>query len=195
MIFVGGNKESYIFKEFKAPGGVSNARWMSKAIYAIKIVLFRRQFTLSSELLEELTSVALSVAVVYGKFWFQEPLAHLAAFNDLIFLREMDHYPLDVICAAGTKSILCHLWSFSERLVALAFFDDRVSNKTKESMAKNLQRNPTTTNLARLNGKDFDCTLGLENYVTRRSMCCFDLIKANGQKKPNRSCLNLHQPG
>ena len=79
--------------------------------------------------------------------------------------------------------MLRHLWYFSERLVASAFFDDRVSNKTKESMAKNLQRNPTTTNLARLNGKDFDCTLGLENYVTRRSMCFFDLIEANGQKK------------
>ena len=26
MIFVGGNKESHIFKEFKAPGGVSHAR-------------------------------------------------------------------------------------------------------------------------------------------------------------------------
>ena len=50
-------------------------------------------------------------------------------------------------------------------------------------MAKNLQRNPTTTNLARLNGKDFECTLGLENYVTRRSMCFFDLIETNGQKK------------
>ena len=49
-------------------------------------------------------------------------------------------------------------------------------------MAKNLLRNPTTTNLARLNGKDFDCTLGLENYVTRRSMCFFDLSEANGQK-------------
>ena len=85
MIFVGGNKESYIFKEFKAPGGVSNARWMAKAIYAIKIVLFRRQFTLPPELLEGLASVALFVAVVYGKFWFQAPLAHLAAFNDLIF--------------------------------------------------------------------------------------------------------------
>ena len=35
-IFVGGNKESYIFKEFKAPGGVSNARWMSKAMSAIQ---------------------------------------------------------------------------------------------------------------------------------------------------------------
>ena len=32
MISVGGNKESYIFKEFRAPGEVSNARWMSKAI-------------------------------------------------------------------------------------------------------------------------------------------------------------------
>ena len=193
--FVGGNKESYIFKEFRAPGGVSNARWMSKAIYAIKIVLFRRQFTLPPELLEGLTSVALFVAVIYGKFWFQAPLAHLAAFNDLIFLREMNHYPHDVIRAAGTKAMLRHLWYFSERLDASAFFDDRVSNKAKESMAKNLQRNPTTTNLARLNGKDFDCTLGLENYITRPSMCFFDLIEANGQKKQNHSCLNLHQPG
>ena len=41
VVFVGGYKENYIFKELRAPGGVSNARWMSKAIYAIKIVLFR----------------------------------------------------------------------------------------------------------------------------------------------------------
>ena len=92
--------------------------------------------------------------------------------------------------------MLRHLWYFSERLVVSAFFDDRVSNKIIEFMAKNFQRNPTTTNLARLNEKDFDCTLGLENYVTRRSMCFFDLIEANGQKKaqsfrsqPPSTCL------
>ena len=122
-------------------------------------------------------------------------MAHLAAFNDLIFLRELNHYPHDVIRAAETKSMLRHLWYFSERLVVSAFFDDRVSNKTIELMAKNLQRNPTTTNLARLNEKDFDCTLGLENYVTRRSMCFFDLIEANGQKKskiiPVSTSINL----
>ena len=168
---------------------------MSKAIYAIKIVLFRRQFTLPPELFEELTFVALFEAVVYGKFWFQAPLAHLSAFNDLLFPREMNHYSHDVLRAAGTKSMLRHLWSFSERLAASAFFDDRDSNKTKESMNKNLQRNPTTINLARLNGKDFDCTLVLENYVTRRSVCFFDLIEANGQKKQTHSCFNLHQPG
>ena len=91
--------------------------------------------------------------------------------------------------------MLRHLWYFSERLVASAFFDDRVSNKTKELIVKNLQRNPTTTNLARLKGKNFDFTLGLENYVTRRSMCFVDLIKADRQNKQNHSCLNLHQPG
>ena len=108
----------------------------------------------------------------------------------------MNHYLHDVIRAAETKSMLRHLWYFSERLVVSAFFDDRVSNKTIELMAQNLQRNPTTTNLAKLNEKDFDCTLGLENYVTRRSMCFFDLIEANGQKKaksfrsqPPSTCL------
>ena len=107
----------------------------------------------------------------------------------------MNHYPPDVIRDAGTKSMLRHLWYFSEGLVASAFFDDRVSSKTKESMARNLQRIPTTTNLARLNGKDFDCTLRLENYIMRRSMCFFDLIEVNGQKKskiiPVSTSINL----
>ena len=94
----------------------------------------------------------------------------------------MNDYPHDVMRAAETKSMLRHLWYFSERLVTLAFFNVRVTNKTKESMVKNLQ-NPTTTNLTKLNGKDFDCTVGLENCVTRMSMCFFDLIEANGQNK------------
>ena len=63
-------------------GSATLDQQQSKAIYAIKIVLFKRQFTLPPELLEGFISVALFVAVVYGKFWFQEPLAHLAAFND-----------------------------------------------------------------------------------------------------------------
>ena len=79
---------------------------MSKAIYAIKILLFRRLFPLLRELLEGLTSVALFVAVVYGKFWLQAPLAHLTAFNDLIFFRKMNHYPYDVIRTAGNNSML-----------------------------------------------------------------------------------------
>ena len=105
----------------------------------------------------------------------------------------MNHYPQDLIRAAGTKLMLRHLRYFSERLVASAFFDDGVSNKTKESLAKNLQRNPTTTKLARMNGKDFDCTMRLENYVTRRSTCFFDLIEAKGQKKA-KSFLSLPPP-
>ena len=99
-------------------------------------------------------------------------MAHLAAFNDFTLLRQMNNYPHNVIRAAGTKSMLRHLCYFSEQLVALAFFDDRVTNKTKESMVKNLQRNPTTTNLAKLNGKDFDCTLGLE-ITLLEGQCAF----------------------
>ena len=140
LIFVGGSEKSNISKKLRAPGGVSNAQWMSKAIYSMKIVLFRRQFTLPPELLEGLTSVALFVAVVYGKFWFRATFTHLAAINDLTFLRQMNNYPHGVIRAAGTKSMLRHLRYFSERLIALAFFDDRVTNKTKQSMVKKAKK-------------------------------------------------------
>ena len=55
--------------------------------------------------------------------------------------------------------------------------------KLKSQWLKICKENQQPQTLARLSGKDFDCTLGLENYVTRRSMCFFDLIEANGQKK------------
>ena len=48
----------------------------------------------------------------------------------------MNHYPHDVIRAAGTKSMLRHLWYVSERLVASAFFDDRVSINLKSQWLK-----------------------------------------------------------
>ena len=60
-------------------------------------------------------------------------------------------------------------------------------------MVKNLKRNATTTNLAKLNRKDFNCKLGLENYIARRSMSFFYLIEANGQNKA-KSFLSQSPP-
>jgi len=44
LIFLGGGSDGTDI-QFRAPGAMHHARWMAKAIYALKIVLFQDQLT------------------------------------------------------------------------------------------------------------------------------------------------------
>ena len=47
LVFLGGQSEGKAI-QFRAPGALHHARWMSKAIYAIKIMLFQDQVKLTA---------------------------------------------------------------------------------------------------------------------------------------------------
>ena len=53
---------------FRAPGAVHNARWMAKAIYSLKLYIFREQFELNARELKGVTDVSLFVAIIYCRF-------------------------------------------------------------------------------------------------------------------------------
>ena len=55
LVFLGGAPNRTI--EFKAPGALNHARWMAKAIYSLKIDLFREQIKLTSREQEGLGSI------------------------------------------------------------------------------------------------------------------------------------------
>jgi len=61
--------------KFRAPGAMHHARWMAKAIYSLKKVLFQVQFSLTAREKQGLTEIALFVALIYGRFWHEAPLA------------------------------------------------------------------------------------------------------------------------
>lgn len=87
VIFLGGEPEKKI--KFKTPGAVSRARWMNKAIYALKIWMFRSQFEMSDRDEIMMKNVGLFCVVIYIKFWFLSPIANQAPRNDLMFLQAM----------------------------------------------------------------------------------------------------------
>ncbi|KAJ6639390.1 hypothetical protein Bhyg_12134 [Pseudolycoriella hygida] len=74
---------------FHLPGPDHHARWMSKAIYALKIFLFRDQFQMTASEQFGLEHVCSFIVKYYVKLWFGSPSAAKAPVQDLNFLKAM----------------------------------------------------------------------------------------------------------
>lgn len=143
---------------FKVPSATSNARWMQRAIYALKCYMFREYLELETDFVEYLERFCLFVALTYTKYWNQCSNAADAPINDLQFLKELDLYrQFDAeIADAATVAFKRHLTYLSEELITLALFSDKVSNDHKSTMALHLALLTTTSHRARNSIKHTD---------------------------------------
>lgn len=132
------------FKEenlFAKPGADSHARWMSKALYGLKIFLFRAQFTLDAAQQKGLGEFCVFVVRFYVKAWFRCSMAPSAATVDLKFISDLiDYHKSDkALVSAVIEKISGHLWYLSEESIAMAFFDKEVSVEEKRKMVAKLR--------------------------------------------------------
>src|SRR6218665_3807685 len=177
LIFLGEEVDGKLL--FRAPGAMYSARWMSKAIYSIKICLFKDQMQLTARETRGLMTVSLFVSLIYARFWHEAPVAQKAPLNDLKQLNLLHQYPVSDKASAALRR---HLWYFSEHLVLLALFDERVDDELKTAMVRNLSCAPNKIFLKRMDNKNFDHCAPLSEYVTSRSMMFFDLLSTDGQE-------------
>lgn len=168
---------------FLSPGGVSQARWMSKGIYALKIWMFRSQFKLSSEEELGLRKICIFLVKVYFKAWFTAPLTIAAPRNDLQLLKAIISYKCisDEVSQAALKKMLNHLWYLGEHLVALAFFDPSVAIESKRLMVHALNTrvgNPQGVKKFRIDLDEAEICLGqnLDSFVTRNTLDFFQIL-------------------
>lgn len=138
IIILGGIPKRGI--RFIAPGALHRARWMAKAIYSLKIWLFRSQFTLTRTEVNGIKSLNSWLIRYYVKSWFLSRCAISAPAHDLKWLKELDALKSDQpdISKASLKKLSGHLRYLSEEQVAIAFFDDKVSTETKRKMVQGL---------------------------------------------------------
>ncbi|KAG7166730.1 hypothetical protein Hamer_G010380 [Homarus americanus] len=90
IIFLGGIPPRGI--SFKASGGIHRARWIAKAIYSMKLWMFRAQFKLSPREEIGLKAVCDFIIKVYLKAWYLAPVPQLAPAQDLWLLKELQRY-------------------------------------------------------------------------------------------------------
>jgi len=156
VIFLNGNLE----RKFKIcpPGAMHQARWMSRAIYCLKIYLFRNEYKISSAEKNSLRDICIFIIRFYVQAWFECPLPYKAPCQDLNFIKSLKSYEnIDLDISKTIIKKLCgHLWYLSEEAAALAFFDDTVPIKTKRLMVKSLQNEGSSTKRFIILPKDID---------------------------------------
>lgn len=136
IIFLGGIPPSGI--SFRAPGAYHHARWMAKAIYCLKIYMFRDKFHLTAREINGIRDICQFVVRLYVNVWFLAPVAAAAPNLDLKFLLDLHSYSrIDKDISNVTVKKMCgHLWYLSEEAVGLAFFDKSVPLNIKEKMVQ-----------------------------------------------------------
>ena len=112
----------------RAPGAVHHARWMAKALYCLKIFLFRSQFKLTKAEVNRVREICIFLVGVYLKAWFQAPLTIQAPYHDFLFLQTIRNYRStnEKISHAAVKKFCNHLWYLSPDLLLFSLFDPNV---------------------------------------------------------------------
>ncbi|KYN05953.1 hypothetical protein ALC62_03109, partial [Cyphomyrmex costatus] len=176
IIFLGGIPSRGIL--FRAPGAVHDARWMSKALYSLKIYMYKSQFQLTPQELSGLRDVCIFIVQLFVKAWFTAPNHDLQFLKSLIRFENINKKAAQ----AAVKKFTGHLWYLNEELVGLAFFDSTVSSDTKEKMVAALKsRNASHNDLKRPHIKDVErwSSVNLENLVSSKTFQFFNRFHIN----------------
>lgn len=136
FIFLGGIPVKGI--SFKAPGAMHHARFMSKAIYCLKMFLFRKQLELETDVQKNLRKTCIFIVEFYIKYWFTAPSATKAANIDLSLMKGLFDYEKQDkgVSKIARSKLLKHLWYISEELIGLALFDESVTDEVKKKIVE-----------------------------------------------------------
>lgn len=139
VIFLNGTPARGIF--FRVPGAIHHARWMSKAIYCLKIFIFRQEYKLNKREYDSISDICIFIVRCYVRAWFNAPNACFAPRQDLQFLHDLYAYKTidEKLSEVTQKKFINHLWYLSPESVGFAFFDDEISDDTKIKMVQALK--------------------------------------------------------
>jgi len=114
---------------------------MSKAIYCLKIFLFRQEYKLNKREYDSVADICIFIIRCYVKAWFNTPNACFAPRQDLQLLRDLYSYRTinEKLFEVTLKKFINHLWYLAPEAIGLAFFDDNISYDSKIKMAQALK--------------------------------------------------------
>lgn len=90
ILFLGGDIPRN--QPFSPCGPIHHARWMAKAIYSLKLYLFRDQFALTDEEINGLRDICIFLALLYVEAWYTCKSGVDAPNNDLNFIKKAIEY-------------------------------------------------------------------------------------------------------
>lgn len=180
IVYLGDTPERGV--HFRQPGALHRARWMARIIYALKICLFRSQFTMTNSEEGGMKRFAAFVVTTYVQYWFLAQLPTAAPRSDLCLMKKLVAYEDQQISKATVKAFSRHQWYLSETLVPLAFFDDEISLLVKREMIKSLKKKGTDNPPKRIGVDNQQLTepeimqQTMANFVNNSSLQFFQIL-------------------
>ena len=113
LLFFYFKKDSFGTFRFRQPGTQHRVRWMSSAIYTLKMLLLQTQLDIDLQILKSSELFSYFVAVIYASSWFRAPVATEAAVIDLelhkrlLSLRKNEAFR--DVCIAAISALRRHL--------------------------------------------------------------------------------------
>ncbi|XP_044596983.1 uncharacterized protein LOC123273609 isoform X2 [Cotesia glomerata] len=156
---------------FKRPGAMHHARWMAKAIYSLKIFMFRNQFNLNFKEITGIRQICIFVLRFYIPTWFQASSGILAPNNDLTLMKDLLLYSQNnpSFAKIAAEKMSDHLWYLSEELVVFSLFDANVSLDMKRKMVVNIKS-------SKANAKNFKRFVIKDNVKSLLTIDLCDLV-------------------
>ncbi|XP_039315242.1 uncharacterized protein LOC120359881 isoform X1 [Solenopsis invicta] len=154
IIFLGETPSRGI--HFHQPGACHLARWMAKAIYCLKIYMFRQQFKLTHKEEKALRRICCFIIKCYAEAWFSAPNAIEAPLNDINFLKKLIAYKIDdkLVAEKAINKFINHLWYLNEECAAFSIFDERISDEERRDIAQKILLDRETNEADEKNDKE-----------------------------------------
>ena len=174
---------SYVFKK---PGCLSNARWMNKAIYSLKMILFQNEYNVPEDKIYGLNIFCKFILKFYVRAWYKSRIASMAPLQDLNLIKllydnkkqSIKDLLLSVTIESVIKKYINHMWYLNEELICLSLFDVNYSDKDKSLLAKSILKPNKVSMGAKKPKVSFDQipTVNLTDFVTENSVQFFNKL-------------------
>lgn len=183
LFFLGKASATYSFRE---PGPIHHARWMAKALYALKMYIFREEFRMSAKEKSAMQSFCFFIVRFYIQAWFKCASAIATPKQDHEFMKDMlVHRRIDApIANAVIKSCCNHLYYHSDESIAFALFDDCVTFEEKKQICAAINAQTITGEVEAENKINIlpaqvpaFCKLRLADFVTESTVKFFERFK------------------
>ena len=199
VLYLGGTVKNF---RMRYPGADSNARWMSKIIYFLKMALLESSFQTTDEEKKQIRSLAKFSAVAYVKYWLEVPLTVKAARNDLdqyILMKKYEEYEPKLTKVHKNKKtgvityeprlsgkMNRHEWYWTGQLVPLALCDEGLTAEEREELALAIHKTPKIEiKTGKPKFPNLEYKLGeprpkLSSFVTENSWLIFQILGIEG---------------
>ena len=131
------------FKKFQIPGAISNARWMGKLLYCLKIVLLSDHIEklgniFPKDQLLKIKEFVQFFVYCYVPWWITASHTASAPHNDVQMVNDFVHYEAihPDLANAAKKTMSLHMWYLTEELIPLALLSSSLNIDTKDSIRK-----------------------------------------------------------